>query len=107
MQKVAFRLQLKQGSLDEYVRRHSEVWPDMLDALRSTGWTNYSLFLDREDGTLFGYFETLDPEAARQGMAQLEVNSLWQAEMAPFFVQLEGKRPDEGIRNLESVFHLS
>ena len=29
----------------------------------------------------------------------------WQAEMAPFFVELDG-RPDEGFVLLEEVFHL-
>ena len=60
MQRVGFRLQVRPEMMDEYVRRHAEVWPDMLQALRETGWTNYTLFLDRSDGTLFGYFETPD-----------------------------------------------
>ena len=105
MQRVAFLLKVKQDKLDEYKRRHREVWPDMLAALRETGWHNYSLYL-REDGTLFGYFETPDFEAARAGMAKTEVNARWQADMAPFFEQLEGQRPDEGMLVLEEVFHL-
>jgi L-rhamnose mutarotase len=92
---------------DEYARRHAEVWPDMLQALHETGWHNYSIYLDRTDGTLFGYFETPDLEAAKAGMATREVNERWQADMAPFFVALEGKRPDEGFLHLEEVFHLN
>ena len=38
-------------------------------------------------------------------MAATEVNARWQAEMAPFFVDLAG-RPDEGFLLLEEVFHL-
>ena len=52
----------------EYTRRHSEVWPDMLQALREAGWHNYSLFL-AEDGLLIGYLETVDLDAAQRGMA--------------------------------------
>ena len=55
MQRVGFRLQVRPEMMDEYVHRHEQVWPEMLQALRDTGWTNYSLFLDRNDGTLFGY----------------------------------------------------
>jgi L-rhamnose mutarotase len=106
MQRVGFRLQVRQDMMDEYVRRHESVWPEMLDALRETGWTNYSLFLDRTDGTLFGYFETPNLEAALQGMAGREINEKWQKDMAPFFVALEGKRPDEGFLQLEEVFYL-
>jgi L-rhamnose mutarotase len=78
----------------------------MLQALSETGWSNYSIFLDRADGTLFGYFETPDLAAAKAGMAAREVNERWQADMAPFFIALEGKRPDEGFLMLEQVFFL-
>jgi L-rhamnose mutarotase len=105
MQRVGFRLQVLPAMMDEYVRRHEQVWPEMLDALRETGWTNYSLFLDRSDGTLFGYFETPDLVQAKSGMASREINEKWQADMAPFFVALEGKRPDEGFLQLEEVFY--
>ena len=57
MERVAFRLKVRKEMMEEYARRHSEVWPEMLEALRTTGWTNYSIFLDRADGALFGYFE--------------------------------------------------
>ena len=106
MQRVGFRLQVRPEMMDEYVHRHEQVWPDMLQALRDTGWTNYSLFLDRNDGTLFGYFETPNLAAAKAGMAALEVNEKWQADMAPFFTGLDGKGADEGFKTLESVFYL-
>jgi L-rhamnose mutarotase len=77
----------------------------MLEALRETGWRNYSLFL-REDGLLFGYVELDDLDAAVAAMATKEVNARWQADMAPFFESLEGQRPDEGFIQLEEVFHL-
>ena len=38
-------------------------------------------------------------------MAATGVNARWQAEMAPFFVDLE-ERPDEGFALLKEVFHL-
>ncbi|RIK57568.1 MAG: L-rhamnose mutarotase [Chloroflexi bacterium] len=105
MQRVCFLLKVKPERLEEYKRRHQAVWPDMLDALRDTGWHNYSLFL-RDDGLLVGYLETDDFEAARQAMAAREVNARWQADMAPFFEALEGQRPDQGLMTLTEVFHL-
>lgn len=91
----------------EYILRHEQVWPEMLTALSATGWTNYSLFLDKNDGTLVGYLETPSLAAAKAGMEKTEINAKWQAEMAEFFVALEGKRPDEGFLQLEEVFHLN
>jgi L-rhamnose mutarotase len=104
MRRICFLLKVKAHLLEEYTRRHEQVWPDMLAALRETGWRNYSLFL-RPDGLLVGYFETDDLDAALAGMAAKDVNTRWQTEMAPFFEQLDGK-PDEGIVPLTEVFHL-
>ncbi|HXF64644.1 MAG TPA: L-rhamnose mutarotase [Caldilineaceae bacterium] len=105
MQRICFLLKVKPNRLEEYKARHQAVWPEMLAALRETGWHNYSLFL-RDDGLLVGYLETPDFEAARAGMAAREVNERWQREMAPFFEALDGRRPDEGLLVLEEVFHL-
>jgi len=106
VERIGFRLQVKPELMDEYVERHREVWDDMLEALSATGWTNYSLFLDRNDGTLFGYVETPSLEAALTGMATTEVNARWQAQMQKYFVDLAGKNPDEGFLVLEQVFFL-
>jgi L-rhamnose mutarotase len=105
MERVCFLLKVRQDRLDEYKQRHASVWPEMLNALRETGWHNYSLFL-REDGLLVGYFETPDLKAALEGMEKRDVNERWQRDMAPFFEGLAGRRPDEGFQRLEEVFHL-
>lgn len=104
MERVCFQLQVKPERLGEYVRRHAAVWPDMLEALRATGWSNYSLFV-RPDGLLIGYVETESLAAAQAGMAATEVNARWQAEMGEFFVDLDVP-PDEGFLRLTEVFNL-
>jgi L-rhamnose mutarotase len=103
--RYCFQLQVRPDRLDEYRERHRAVWPEMLAALRDTGWRNYSLFL-RPDGLLIGYVEADDLAAAQAGMAATAVNARWQAEMAPFFTGLSGRGPDEGFLLLEEVFHL-
>lgn len=105
MQRVGFVLKVRPDRLIEYKKRHEQVWPEMLAALRETGWHNYSLFL-REDGLLFGYLETPDFEKALADMAEQDINARWQAEMAPFFEALDGRHPDQGMLQLEEVFHL-
>ncbi|NYI03667.1 L-rhamnose mutarotase [Allostreptomyces psammosilenae] len=105
MQRVCFLLKVRADRLDEYREHHRAVWPEMQQALRETGWGNYTLFL-REDGLLVGYLETEDFEAARAAMDATEVNARWQAVMGDFFESLDGARPDEAMRPLEEVFHL-
>ncbi|MBD0349228.1 MAG: L-rhamnose mutarotase [Thermoleophilia bacterium] len=105
MERVCFVLQVRADRLEEYRERHRNVWPEMLAALRETGWRNYSLFL-REDGMLVGYLECDDFEAALTGMEAHEVNARWQAEMAPFFEMPDDARPDTALERLPEVFHL-
>jgi L-rhamnose mutarotase len=106
MKRVGFLLKVKADMIPAYKEHHKNVWPDMLAALRRTGWHNYSLYM-RDDGLMFGYFEAAESfDASRAGMEKEEVNARWQAMMGPFFDQLEGLRPDEGMMELEEVFHL-
>jgi L-rhamnose mutarotase len=105
MQRICFILYVKKDRLQEYKNRHRAVWPEMINALRQTGWHNYSLFL-RPDGMLVGYLETEDFAKARAGMAHLEINKRWQNDMADFFVQPEGLLPDQAMEPLEEVFHI-
>jgi L-rhamnose mutarotase len=106
MERVCFLGRIRADRLDEYRARHREVWPEMLAALREAGWANYTLFL-AEDGLLVGYLETENYAAALARMAQAGVNARWQAEMQPYFAELDGLRPDEGFRRLDEVFHLA
>lgn len=105
MERICFTLQVKPGRMEEYRARHREVWPDMQQALRDTGWRNYSLFL-AADGQLIGYLECEDFEKSRASMALTEVNTTWQTEMAPFFVEPSGRQPDAAMTPLVEVFHL-
>jgi len=105
MERVCFSLQVRPERFEEYKSRHQAVWQEMLDALRETGWRNYSLFL-RPDGLLIGYLETEDFEQAKAGMAAREVNARWQNEMSQFFVALDRETPDRSLVRLEEVFHL-
>lgn len=105
MPRVCFQLQVRPDRIAEYHARHAAVWPELLEALRVAGWRNYSLFLSGS-GMLIGYVECDDFEAARRAMEQTDVNARWQAEMAGFFQDLAGRRPDEGLLQLEEIFHL-
>ena len=106
MKRVGFLLKVKPDKIAEYQERHKNVWPEMLDALRRTGWGNYSLFM-RDDGWLFGYFETPESfQAALEGMSREDINAKWQDVMAPYFEGVGGTHADQMMEALEEVFHL-
>lgn len=104
MTRHCFQLQVRPELLDEYLARHSPVWPEMLAEIAAAGRRNYSLFLG-ENGRLIGYYETDDNAAAQAYLAASEVAARWEAEMGRFFVDLQG-RPDHAATPLAEVFHL-
>jgi L-rhamnose mutarotase len=103
MERVGFAMRLLPGAEAEYRRRHAEVWPEMLDALRAAGARDYSIYLDGD--RLFGYLVVDDFAAFRRAMDASAINSRWQAEMAGLIdPQLD---PATGFhRRLLEVFHL-
>jgi len=104
MKRIGFQFKVHQDRLSEYKEHHKNVWPEMLAALRESGWHNYTLFL-RQDGLIFGYFETeADLAAAQAKMAAKEVNTRWQEFMSAFMDA--NARPDETFLELEEFFHL-
>lgn len=105
MQRVCFTLQVRPECIDEYRKRHSAVWPEMQQALRETGWHNYSLFL-KPDGLLIGYLETEDFAAAQAAMDKRDINAAWQASMGDLFESMDGRRPDEAMLAIPEIFHL-
>ena len=104
-QRVCFELRVRPELIEEYVERHTAVWPRMLRAIERSGRRNYSLFL-REDGMLIGYYEVDDDAAAAHALAVDPDTAEWEAEAARFFVALDGDRPDQGAPKLREVFHL-
>ena len=104
MKRVGFQFKVRPDRLEEYKEHHKNVWPEMLEALRQTGWHNYTLFM-REDGLIFGYFETeADLATAQAKMAARDVNTRWQEFMSSFVDT--SARPDETFVELEEYFHL-
>lgn len=104
MTRVCFQLRIAPELIDEYVRRHTPVWPEMLAEITASGRRNYSLFL-ADGGLLIGYYETDDDAAAQAYLAASSVAARWEAEMARFFVGLAG-RPDQAATPLVEIFHL-
>ena len=103
MHHISFMFKIKPEHIPEYKHHHREIWPEMLDALRESGYRNYSLFMRESDGVVFGYYETSDPTASAEAIARHEVNHRWQQTMDPFFDTLED---GERVASMEQVFHL-
>ncbi|MBQ7831116.1 MAG: L-rhamnose mutarotase [Clostridia bacterium] len=55
MEKYAWSAKLIPGKKEEYVRRHNEIWPELVALLKEAGIGNYTIWTDGD--TLFGYYE--------------------------------------------------
>ncbi|MBA3841495.1 MAG: L-rhamnose mutarotase [Actinobacteria bacterium] len=100
-QRSAFVLRVRPDKIDEYVKAHEDVWPELLAALRQAGIRNYSIFRNGND--VFGYFEADNLEAAAAHMKAQDVNARWQDTMANL---LEERVPNAGPATLEEIFRL-
>jgi L-rhamnose mutarotase len=103
VERVAFAMKLRPGAEAEYRSRHAAVWPEMLDALRAAGCSNYSIY--QKDDDLFGVFDVEDFDRFRATMDASPVNARWQADMAGLIDPCTD--PATGFhRRLEEVFRL-
>lgn len=55
MERYAWKATLKNGMLEEYKRRHREIWQEMRDVLDKAGIVNYTIW--NVGNELFGYYE--------------------------------------------------
>lgn len=102
MERYCFVMTIRPGTEDEYQRRHDEVWPELVNALRGGGISNYTLF--RRGVEVVGYAEC-DPDAgtAWAKVAASEVNARWQ----DWFSDVIVKRSDgKSGESYVEVWHL-
>ena len=45
MERYAWKATVLPGKLEEYIRRHNEIWPEMKDVLHQAGIRNYTICL--------------------------------------------------------------
>lgn len=81
MEKYAWRGKVREGCLEEYIRRHENLPDEMRDALRQAGIRNYTIWNVGND--LFGYYECVNGrDFAARTQAESEAVERWDAFMA-------------------------
>lgn len=101
--KIAFTMTLRTGNEQEYQRRHSPIWAELKELLRSKGVTSYSIFLDPHTGVLFAYAE-IEDLARWQSIADDPICRKWWDHMAPLMAVNDDRSPKS--TSLEQVFDL-
>ncbi|HOH31028.1 MAG TPA: L-rhamnose mutarotase [Candidatus Hydrogenedentes bacterium] len=74
----AFTMKLKPGAAGEYKRRHDTIWPELAEALRNAGISDYAIFLDEASGTLFAV-QKLEEDHTAADLPEQAVMKRWWA----------------------------
>jgi L-rhamnose mutarotase len=103
MKRFGFKMKLNPGLKEEYRKRHSEIWPELVKLLKDAGVGNYSIFLDEETNTLFAYQEQAGDNSS-QDLGTTEVVKRWWKYMA----DIMETNPDNSPVTvpLEQVFYM-
>ncbi len=75
MERFAWKARVLEGQLEEYIRRHDEIWPEMTAVLNEAGIHNYTIWSVGSE--LFGYYECESIEYASKVQAESEVVARW------------------------------
>lgn len=103
-EKYAFKMRLNPGMKAEYIKRHDEIWPELVTLLREAGIRDYSIHLDEETNTLFGVLWRGDTHTM-DTLPDHSVMCRWWAHMADI---METKPDNEPVAiPLETVFHMA
>lgn len=110
MKRYGSVIEVKEEKLEEYVKLHVEVWPDVLAMIKQCNIQNYSIYLRRlPDGKyyLFSYFEYVggDFDADMAKMAADPTTQKWWAVCKPCQLPLPDIADGQWWADMEEVFH--
>ncbi len=103
MERFVWIAKVKPGKLEEYKKRHDEIWPEMTEVLNLAGIHNYSIWNIGEQ--LIGYYECESIEHATKVQRESEVVDRWNEYMKDVMEMEMEMDPDTGTSVLlEQVF---
>ncbi|MDR1738973.1 MAG: L-rhamnose mutarotase [Candidatus Symbiothrix sp.] len=102
--RIAFKMKLKQGCKQEYIKRHDAIWAEIAALIKQSGISDYSIFLDEETNTLFGV-QKQSGGVSSQELGSVEIQQKWWNYMS----DIMEVNPDNSpvTKYLEEVFYLA
>ncbi len=104
MPRVAFRLRLRPGVVEEYETAHQHVWPELLAKMKEVGISHYSIF--RRGLDLFLVMTVEDFDRAWKILEEDPANLRWQKEMGRLFDPITRLAPGERFAMMKEVFYM-
>lgn len=103
MERACFTFEIYPHMVDEYKKRHDEIWPELVELIQESGLKNYTLF--RRGTQVTAYVECHpDVETAFAKVGASDVNTRWAEWFEEVIVTLVD---DEGnLMWADEVWHL-
>lgn len=103
MERACFTFEIRPGTEDEYKRRHDEIWPELVEVIKSSGAKNYTLF--RRGLQVIAYLECEpDVQTVFGKIGATDVNARWSEYFEDIIVALTDESGD--LFWAEEVWHL-
>ncbi|GIU92844.1 MAG: L-rhamnose mutarotase [Acidimicrobiia bacterium] len=103
MQRACFTFEIYPDKIEEYKKRHDEIWPELVDAIKKAGLANYTLF--RRGTQVIAYVECHpNIETAFRKIGATDVNARWSEWFEDVIVSLTDE--DGNLYWAEEVWHL-
>ena len=103
MERICFRFEIYPGQEAEYKRRHDEIWPELVEAIKASGFSNYSIF--RRGLEIVAYVEC-EPDVATAfaKLSAYEANERWSEWFQDVIVALTDENGN--LFTIDEVWHL-
>lgn len=103
MERFAWKARVLPGKLEEYTKRHDQIWPELSEVLNTAGIRNYTIWTEGE--TLFGYYECDSVEKAASIQASSPVVQRWNAYMKDVMVMVMDPKTGTAVKLHQVFFH--
>ena len=103
MERICFTFEIRPGTENEYKRRHDEIWPELVEAIRDAAFRNYSLF--RRGTQVIAYAECHPNVATAFGKVEAsDADRRWSEWFEDLIV--EAVDSDGNLLRADEVWHL-
>ena len=92
MERIAFAMKVREGQEEEYIRRHKEVWLEVLADMDKAGVQRMSIFM--QGRKLFLYMEVENYAEAALVLGESPHSLRWEEYMAPIMESAAGDAYD-------------
>ena len=105
MARYGFLFKIHPELKSEFKKAHDEIWPELKKEIKNVGINNYTHFY-RNDGLIFGYFESENPDRSLSELVKKEIRTKWEKYMDKYFIKEGRSYLGPEVTTLEEIFHL-